>query len=127
MGPLKFSAKSHHFSEGRNLKISDESEEKIRTRLAEQNFEKVQEPFEIGEVSFHYGWTFHRAGPNVTVNPRNVMTIIYMDHEMRLKEPENENQRLDRDTFCPGVRTGERIDTELNPVLYHTANDQPFQ
>jgi hypothetical protein len=123
MGPLEFSAKSHRFSYGRNLKISDESEEKIQQALAEQNFELIQESFELGEVSFHYGWTFHRAGPNVTKNPRRVMTIIYMDKDMRLEEPENENQKLDRDTFCPGVKTGELIDTELNPVLYSSAED----
>lgn len=118
MGPLYFAAKSHTFTGGRHLKISDESEAIISAALKEAGFEIVQEPFELGEVSFHYGWTFHRAGPNSTPIPRKVMTIIYMDKEMRLKEPENDNQKLDRDTFCPGVQAGEVIATELNPILY---------
>ncbi len=118
MGPLYFAAKSHQFSKGRELKISDESEEKIKAALAAAEFEIIQEPFELGEVSFHYGWTFHRAGPNITPLPRRVMTIIYMDKEMRLKAPENENQQIDSDAFCPGVQPGELIKTELNPILY---------
>ncbi len=118
MGPLAFSAKSHTFTFGRDLPISDESERKIQKALGEQGFTLVEEPFELGEVSFHSGWTFHRAGPNTSDRPRKVMTIIYMDADMRLKEPENENQKLDRDTWCPGARPGGIIDTPLNPVLY---------
>ncbi len=118
MGPLYFAAQSHTFTQGRHLKISDESEAIISRALREAGFDIVQEPFELGEVSFHYGWTFHRAGPNTTPIPRKVMTIIYMDKEMRLKAPENDNQKLDAEVFCPGVPPGEKIATELNPILY---------
>jgi hypothetical protein len=46
------------------------------------------------------------------------MTIIYMDGNMRLKEPENAIQRLDQEIWCPGAQVGEIMDTPLNPVLY---------
>ncbi len=118
MGPLAFSAKSHRFTYGRDLPISDESEQMIQKALKMEGFMMYEEPFELGEVSFHSGWTFHRAGPNTTEHPRKVMTIIYMDGNMRLKEPENDNQRLDQETWCPGARVGEVIDTPLNPILY---------
>jgi hypothetical protein len=118
MGPLSFSAKSHQYSGGRDLPISDESEVLIQKALQEANFDYIAEPFEMGEVSFHYGWTLHNAGPNMTKSPRKVMTIIYMDEQMRLKEPDNENQKIDRDVFCPGVKVGEIISTELNPVIF---------
>jgi ectoine hydroxylase-related dioxygenase (phytanoyl-CoA dioxygenase family) len=118
MGPLSFSAKSHQFSVGRDLAISDESEILIQQALGEADLDYISEPFEIGEVSFHYGWTFHNAGPNTTKKPREVMTIIYMDEQMCLKEPDNENQKIDWDVFCPGVKVGEIIATELNPVIF---------
>ncbi len=118
MGPLQFSVKSHTLVHGRNLKISDNSEEKIGKALRINNFEQVNEPFDLGEVSFHSGWIFHRAGPNQSQQMRKVMTIIYMDKNMRLKAPENENQQLDWETWCPGAKIGEVIDTALNPVLY---------
>jgi ectoine hydroxylase-related dioxygenase (phytanoyl-CoA dioxygenase family) len=118
LGPLEFSAGSHQLTEGRNLKISDDSEREIQKRLTLRDFEQVVEPFDLGEVSFHSGWVFHRAGPNKTDTMRKVMTVIYMDKDMRLKEPANENQVNDWNTWCPGAQIGEVIDTPLNPVLY---------
>ena len=48
-----------------------------------------------GEVSFHSGWTFHRADGNSTDQPRKVMTVIYMDKDMRVIEPQHANHRAD--------------------------------
>ncbi len=117
MGPLEFSAQSHRLQDGRNLKISDDSEELIGKKLRLGDFDQGVEPYDLGEVSFHSGWVFHRAGPNTTNQMRAVMTVIYMDKNMRLKAPENENQQVDWDTWCPGAQIGEMIDTELNPVI----------
>jgi ectoine hydroxylase-related dioxygenase (phytanoyl-CoA dioxygenase family) len=117
MGPLEFSAGSHKITEGRKLKISDESEEMIRQRLKVTDFMHVVEPFDAGEISFHSGWIFHRAGVNSSEETRKVMTIIYMDQLMTLKEPENENQRTDWKAWCPEATIGDVIDTPLNPVI----------
>ena len=46
------------------------------------------------------------------------MTVIYMDKDMRLAAPRNENQQADWDSWCPGAKVGEGIDTPLNPVLW---------
>jgi len=118
MGPLEFSAGSHAIVEGRELAIGDESEQKIAQRLRVTDFEHVIEPFELGEVSFHSGWVFHRAGANDTDETRKVMTMIYMDSEMKLKEPENENQVNDWNTWCPGAKIGEIIASPINPLIY---------
>ncbi|NNE71471.1 MAG: phytanoyl-CoA dioxygenase [Rhodothermales bacterium] len=117
MGPLEFASGSHVLEGGRALGISDESEAAIGTMLREHGYPVRVEPFALGDVSFHSGWLYHRAGPNRTGSPRGVMTIIYMDAAMVLKDPENDNQRLDWQTWCPGARVGEVIDTPLNPVL----------
>ncbi|HMR82640.1 MAG TPA: phytanoyl-CoA dioxygenase family protein [Niabella sp.] len=117
MGPLEFSAGSHIIVEGRELAISDESEQQIEQKLRVTDFKRVVEPFDAGEVSFHSGWIFHRAGANKTDAMRKVMTIIYMDKDMHLKNPENENQIWDRDAWCPGAVVGEIINTPLNPVV----------
>jgi ectoine hydroxylase-related dioxygenase (phytanoyl-CoA dioxygenase family) len=118
MGPLEFSAGSHVITEGRELEIGDESEAKIEQRLRVTDFTHVIEPFDLGEVSFHSGWVFHRAGANTTTNMRKVMTIIYMDKDMKLKAPENKNQQADWDTWCPGATIGEVINSPINPVIY---------
>ena len=119
-GPLDFSKGSQMIHFGREFAISDESEAEIEKNLRRSQLPVVSEPFDLGEVSFHYGYTFHRAGPNTSKQPRRVMTIIYMDSEMRLIQPKNKNQQADWDAWCPGAKVGEVIDTELNPVLYES-------
>ena len=118
MGPLEFSAGSHQISTGRELSISAESEAVMTRTLRVTDFPHIIEPFDAGEISFHSGWIFHRAGANSTEVPRKVMTIIYMDKDMQLKKPENDNQINDWNTWCPGAKVGEVIDSPLNPVLY---------
>jgi ectoine hydroxylase-related dioxygenase (phytanoyl-CoA dioxygenase family) len=118
MGPLAFASKSQQFKMGRDLEISDESEKALAKMLREKNFNLVEEPFDLGEVSYHYGWTFHRAGVNTTPKAREVMTIIYMDENIRLVKPANKNQQADWDTWCPGAKIGEVVNTPINPVIY---------
>ncbi|MBS1543547.1 MAG: phytanoyl-CoA dioxygenase family protein [Bacteroidetes bacterium] len=117
-GPLEFSAGSHQLASGRNLKISDESQDFLESQLKEKGFRQVVEPFSLGEVSYHAGWLFHRAAPNHSGQMRKVMTVIYMDRNMKLKAPENDNQIADWNTWCPGVKVGEVVNSALNPVLY---------
>lgn len=116
MGPLAFCIGSQKILAHRDLEISDQSEALIETNL--KNYPKDVTPYELGEVSFHAGWTFHRAGPNQTDQMRRVMTIIMMEEEMRLIEPQREHQRIDRETWLPGADVGEVIDTPLNPLIY---------
>jgi len=118
MGPLAFFAGSQHVEFGRDLGISDESEHAITANMEAQGFRVVDEPFDLGEVSFHSGWTFHRAGPNRSAQPRSVMTVIYMDRDMRLKAPDNHMQQADWERWCTGAVVGEVIDTPKNPVLF---------
>ena len=118
MGPLEFSAASHAIVEGRELEIGDQSEEVLQKKLRVTDFQHIIEPFDVGEVSFHSGWVFHRAGANRNNEMRKVMTIIYMDRDMVLKNPDNINQQNDWETWCPGAKIGEIINTPLNPILY---------
>ena len=118
MGPLEFSAGSHVIEAGRDLEIGDESEVQIQQNLRVTDFKHIIEPFDAGEISFHSGWVFHRAGANITGQMRKVMTIIYMDKNMKLKRPENNNQINDWNTWCPGAKVGEVIDSSINPILF---------
>lgn len=116
MGPMGFAAGSHNFETGRDLNISDESEALLEQALGEAGLPLVCEPYALGEVSFHSGWTFHRAEANTTDRVRKAMTMIYMDKDMRLKAEDNPHQQAA--VWCPGVKVGEVIDTPQTPVLY---------
>ena len=118
LGPLEFSAGSHQLTEGRELEIGDQSEAVMEKKLRVTDFKHVIEPFDAGEISFHSGWVFHRAGANTTNQMRKVMTIIYMDKNMKLKQPENKNQVNDWNTWCPGAEVGKEMNTPLNPIIY---------
>jgi len=41
-----------------------------------------------------------------------------MDRDMRLAAPKNKSQKSDWESWCPGARIGEIIDSPINPVLY---------
>ncbi|HRD81603.1 MAG: phytanoyl-CoA dioxygenase family protein [Saprospiraceae bacterium] len=118
MGPLEFSPGSQRILAGRELSIGDESEKLIGEKLKINDFPHVVEGFECGEISFHSGWVFHRAGANQSREMRKVMTVIYMDKETTLMEPKNSGQLNDWKTWCPGAEVGQIINTPLNPVLY---------
>lgn len=121
MGPLAFYAGSQGVEFGRDLGISDESERAISEDMERRGFALIDEPFDLGEVSFHSGWTFHRAGANRSANPRSVMTVIYMDRDMRLQAPRNAMQQEDWEKWCSGADIGDVIDTPDNPLLYERA------
>ncbi len=123
MGPLCFGRGSHEKHIARDLEISDDSERFIQEEVVRQKIVEVQEPFALGDVSFHYGWTLHRAGPNVSQTPREVFTVIYMDAEMRLAAPKNRYQQADWEAFTPSTKVGEVMDDSRNPVLYHTSQE----
>lgn len=118
LGPLEFSAGSYMLNVGRNLEIGDESQEMLENILKENKFQHIIEPFELGEVSFHAGWLFHRAGANNSNQMRSVMTMIYMDKDIKIKKPENQHQQNDWDSWCPGAVIGEVVNTPINPILY---------
>jgi ectoine hydroxylase-related dioxygenase (phytanoyl-CoA dioxygenase family) len=121
MGPLCFAAGSHLRDYGRDLAISPESEAQIGAVLDEAGLELEETPYELGDVSFHYGWTMHRTRANTTDRMRRAMTMIYMDEDMRLGEPQNPFQEYDRKTWCPGTEIGEVMRSPLNPVVFSEA------
>jgi ectoine hydroxylase-related dioxygenase (phytanoyl-CoA dioxygenase family) len=118
LGPLAFAVGSHRFEPGRELGISDESEERIGRSMKSMNYPIVNTPFDLGEVSFHAGWTFHRADPNRSARMRAVMTIIYMEDGMRLAQPTTKAREQDREAFAPGIEVGAVIDGPMTPVIY---------
>lgn len=121
MGPLAFFAGSHREAFGRDLAISDESERAITAQMEARAFPLDEAAYDLGEASFHLGWTFHRAGANRAPAPRSVMTVIYIDRDMQVAPPANTMQANDLATWLPGVRPGEPAASPLNPILYQAA------
>ncbi|MEE9405523.1 MAG: phytanoyl-CoA dioxygenase family protein [Algisphaera sp.] len=120
MGPLSFGKGSHRKHIAREVEISEESDQMIRDEVKRQKIVDVYEPYDLGEVSFHYGWTLHRAGGNTTEKSRNVHCVIYMDENMVLGEPKSDHEKHDWKDWSPSTQVGEVMADALNPVLYST-------
>jgi ectoine hydroxylase-related dioxygenase (phytanoyl-CoA dioxygenase family) len=118
MGPLCFAPGSHRFDAGRHLAISDDSEEVCANALRAAGYGHHVEPFELGDVSFHLGWTYHNAPPNLSAVVRKVMTIIYIDGAMRIAPPSHAAQQIDLDVWFPGLAPGDLAASEINPLLW---------
>lgn len=118
MGPLAFARGSHTLEVGRDMAISPESEQSIQAELDRAQFETVQNPFDLGDVSFHLGWTFHRAGQNQSSTPRRVMTVIYLDADTHVSSEVNEHQQPQIDILMPGTKPGRLPNGPANPLLY---------
>lgn len=116
MAPLSFAKGSHKGNLTSDDGITEESDEIIFKKVKECPY--LSEAFDMGEVSFHSGSLYHNAGENNTDEARKVMTMIYMDSEMKMTEPMNDNQRIDAMDWLPGVKVNELCDSVLNPVLY---------
>ena len=62
MGPLCLSSGSHRHDLGRDQPISDAGQKTIVEKLVGMDLPSDERSFYLGDVSFHMGWTFHRAG-----------------------------------------------------------------
>lgn len=118
MGPLTFAAGSQASMFGRDLLITDASDQGLAEFVADRGYRVEDGPFSMGEVSFHSGWTVHRAGQNTTAIPRRVMTVIYMDADITITEPINDQQSADLHNFLGDAAVGGPAVGPLNPVLY---------
>jgi ectoine hydroxylase-related dioxygenase (phytanoyl-CoA dioxygenase family) len=117
LGPLAFYARSQQVDFGRALPIGDQSEREISAHMQAHGFAIDEAPYALGDVSFHLGWTFHKAGPNRSAQPRSVMTVIYMDSAMRIANELQAIQANDRDQWCPGATPGGPAATRKNPLI----------
>ena len=98
------------------MAISDESERLLAELMT--SYDVDESPFDLGDLSFHSGWTCHRAGPNDTSQTRAAFTIIYMDRDIRLIEAQHDNHLADARLWLPGVQPGAIAASKLNPVLF---------
>jgi ectoine hydroxylase-related dioxygenase (phytanoyl-CoA dioxygenase family) len=119
MGPLRFSAGSQHVDLGRALAIGDESDAGVRRHPRWRELPVWEQAIELGDVTFHQGWTFHGAGPNTTDETRLVFTVIYVADGARLAEPRTDGQRFDRQIWLPDTEVGEPVTSWLNPMVWH--------
>ena len=91
---------------------------RLRKKDKDEGVVEVFEPYELGEVSFHLGWTLHRAGPNTTGQPRKVHTIAYMDKDMPLHVSDHPDLKKECEAWVPGGKDGDPLIGPRTHLLY---------
>lgn len=118
MGMLTFASKTQKVQLPA-MKISDESENYISDFVKNSQFPVVaQKTMNAGDATFHMGWTLHAAPGNTTQTMREVMTLIFIDANAKVIQPQNENQEADRQRWFCGLEPGSLANSKLNPVVF---------
>ncbi len=118
VGALTFASGSHKTGFLGHLAISDESHDRWDTLVKEQGYPVQNAPMQVGDVTFHSGWTLHMAPGNSGDYTREVMTVIYFEDGINALTPDNENRQNDLESWLPGIEPGTVAASALNPVLY---------
>jgi ectoine hydroxylase-related dioxygenase (phytanoyl-CoA dioxygenase family) len=118
-GPIAFYKQAHRLSDGDREALAEASQPDLKAYFAERGFDLCSEPYNIGDVSFHLGWSFHCALPNRGNETRKVLSIVYMDENMRLTErPGKARLEVISRNWCPGCEVNGPLASALNPLVF---------
>lgn len=119
MGILQFASGSHGDGYLGTLPISEESEAVFDQYIRDRGMSVwKRDSIRAGDATFHYGWNLHSAPGNRSDRMREVMTIIWVADGCHVTEPVNFNQERDMTRWLPGLKPGDAVASELNPLAW---------
>ena len=124
MGPLTFAKPLEVYKLVKNIKFNEYDtsyDKKINDVFRAKQVSIVEEPFELGEVSFHHNLSFHTASENKTTQSRIVLANTYFADGARVV---NDPTMVSGDwkKFIPATKPGEIVSSNLNPICWPTHN-----
>ena len=125
MGPLTFAKPLDVYKLVKDIKFNEfdtSYDVKINDVFKNNDVSIVEEPFELGEVSFHHNLSFHTASENKTTQSRIVLANTYFADGARVV---NNPTMISGDwkKFIPATKPGEIVSSNLNPICW-PANNQ---
>ncbi len=124
MGPLTFAKPIEAYKLVKDIKFNafDTSyDREISNVFKTKQISVVEEPFELGEVSFHHNLSFHTASGNKTNQSRIVLANTYFADGARVVD----NPTMisgDWKKFIPDTHPGEIVSSNLNPICWPVNN-----
>ena len=119
VGSMSFASGSQNLGYVGDLPISEKSDEALQNLIRERDLRThTYGALEAGDATYHAGWTLHGAPGNPTPNTREVMTIIYIDSNARVIEPDSASRRDDLSRWLPGLQPGDFAHSERNPLVF---------
>ena len=120
MGPLAFARPlaSHRLIENIPFETAGTRYDRAVTeRFLQAGVAVDEEPYELGEISFHHNRSVHTAGPNETSLSRVVLSNTYFADGARLVERPTLVSG-DWQRFAPGLSPGDRLASPVNPLCW---------
>ncbi len=122
MGTLQFASGTNAAGALSDVVISQDSEDHFGGQvvggiLAERFPVTGPATLEVGDASFHGGWTLHRALANSTDRMRAVMTVIWYADGERVVDRPGRHAAGDLARWLPGCVPGGLAVSPLNPLL----------
>ena len=119
MGIIRFVKGSHQFGDQKGDVISHNSHAIFDSFLKREDLEVIEiESCQAGDCTFHFGWTVHGAGKNVSNKMREAMIVSYFADGTRVGELYNTARINDAKYFLGGKNPGEIADSDLNKIVY---------
>ena len=124
MGPLTFAKPIEVYKLVKDIEFNESDtsyDKKIIEVFKKKRVSVVEEPFELGEVSFHHNLSFHTASENRTNQSRVVLANTYFADGARVV---NNPTMISGDwkKFIPETNPGEIVSSNLNPICWPTLN-----
>ena len=120
MGPLAFAKPLEVYKLVKDIEFNEfdtSYDRKIKDVFKNKNVSIIEEPFELGEVSFHHNLSFHAASENKTTQSRVVLANTYFADGARVvKNPTMISG--DWKKFIPETKPGEIVSSNLNPICW---------
>ena len=124
MGPLTFAKPLEVYKLVKDIKFNEfdtSYDKKINNVFKDKQVSIVEEPYELGEVSFHHNLNFHTASENRTTQSRIVLANTYFADGARVV---NDPTMVSGDwkKFIPATKPGEIASSNLNPICWPKHN-----
>ena len=124
MGPLAFAKPLEVYKLVKDIEFNEfdtSYDRKIISVFKNKQVSIVEEPFDLGEVSFHHNLSFHTAPENKTNQSRIVLANTYFADGARVV---NNPTMISGDwkKFIPETKPGEIVSSNLNPICWPTNN-----
>ena len=119
MGLMKFVIGSHKKGDLDGVSITNESEKYYENLIKKENM-KVYELNSInaGDCTFHFNYTIHGAGLNVSDKVREAMVVTYYADGSRVGKLDTKDRKGDAEYFLGGKKEGEVANHPINSVVY---------
>ena len=124
MGPLMFAKPIEVYKLVKDIEFNESDtsyDKKISDIFKKEEVSIVEEPFELGEVSFHHNLSFHTASENKTTQSRIVLANTYFADGAR---GVNNTTMISGDwkKFIPETKPGQIVSSKFNPVCWPAIN-----